>query len=562
MDPAQGDTNSKQVPPQPPSSGDWKPPPPDWSQQPVSQDPPPLKAPTRQDPLSRGPFSTVPVPDAPVKPPLTPQIPTENQSVPLMSVVPTPAPSVIPPPQLAPNPPLTAPSMEIPTVPPLIPVAPTVQGGSPEGKSKKGSGKLFLVIFLILLIIVSLGAAGYFYFYMQQPTVTSEPEVSPVASSSVKPTTLVKGKLLYVRNNNVFSYNLSSNQETQLTQDGSEVNTYRLPKWVDDNRMSLVRCGDKSADGKSPYTCYLYTQQLTGNTPVEIASVSSQPNTSGIHLGDIKTYAWDSKKKQVAYLIDEYTDKNTVTKLYYKSDASISATVLKEFAMTGGRGGSPDDSVYLEFSPDGEKLLLNFTWIYPSSPDRDEGTLFVFDLPSKQLVWKMANTWTSNAHFLSGHILFAKQQSTATESAGIPSQAVWIDLIKFSIDPKDGITKIAETPSWYGFEPLNKEMAVFYSVATESGKGVALEELNLTTKSKKLLKEQLLPVKVIDETSLVVWTMKKCSENGPEESCGMDIYNGYLTDGIGVFDTDAKSVRNLSLASPSGILLSEFDYLE
>lgn len=614
MDPAQGktnqgNTNDKNYPPKPfdstqgkpASDGDWRPPPPDWSQQmPVSQEPGPAKIVTPSQPAgnpladtkssslapsvlshsssgapvnplsqidtqARGPFSTVPVPDELVKP--APIMSAIAESSPPLEKSTTSeglkaAPSMEMRVAQAANLPLTAPSMEVPTVPPM-PVMPEEKVLTPGG-GKKGGGKLFLFLLLILVIVVTLGSAGYFYFYMQQPTPTTEFEPSPEAVSSIKPVALgqAQGKLLYIKDKNVFSYDLATNKETQLTQDGSEAVAYQLPKWVSGDTISLVLCDNKSADGKSPYTCRLHTRELVSSTPVEIASVSSQPNTSGVQLGGFTTYAWDSKKKQLAYLVDEFVDKNTSTKLYYKADASASAILLKEFVMTGGRGGSPDDTVRLEFSPDGEKLLMNFTWLYPpASADKDEGTLFVFDLPSKQLVWNMKETVTSHANFLSGHILAAKQASTATDSATKPPQVVWIDLIKSSTDPKEGITKITDAPNWYGFEPLTKELLVFYSVASETGKGVALEELDLTSKSKKPLKEQLLPVKVLDEKTVLVATMKKCNEIKLEESCGIDLYNGYLTDGIGVFDTDAKSVRNLTIASSSAILPG-IDYLE
>lgn len=531
------------------SGGSWSPPAPDWSEPPVTNPPLMSTVPVEPTPPETPPTQPTPSPGG-----VTPAQITPEPSMPASTATSVEAPTSAQ--QTVPEPPVPTSSQTASAVPPLTlsPQEDTMTLGQPQSTSpprKGGGGKKFLIIFLILIILGVLVVVGYFVLNqtLLKRTSVTVPESSPQASASAQAVPLTRSPdLLYLKAGNVFRYSTATNTESQITNDGGPQVSYRLPKWFDENMISLIRCGDKSEDGKKAYICILLRQQIDGSTPVELAKLSSKPNENGFQEGDIELYAWDKNKVQLAYVTRETaTGSAGLYKLHYQESSESAARVLKEIPAGGGRGGSLDDTTHLEFSPDGNRLLLNLTTLYPVSDD-DQGTLFVYDLPSKQQIWALPKTWTTFAHWLSGNIIIAKQQSTDESASGGQWQLVRIDLTKAASDPKAAVESIVEVPTWFGIEPLSPDTLVFSELQESTGSGVLLSRMTLSTKAKKTLKENILKLEVVDEKTLLARSMKPCSPD-----CGtFDFYNGVTDDQTGLFDVASSNFIPFKIATDSG----------
>ena len=385
-------------------------------------------------------------------------------------------------------------------------------------------------------------------------TIIIHPAESSPSATLTPPTPKPVAKLsalLYVKDKNVFMYSLGDKMEKQLTQDGTDLIVYSQPKWAGENLVSFVRCNNNS-DPKVEYRCTLARQQINGGTPEELVSLTSKANANGFQVGGmILSYTWNSVKTTYAYIADiidpsrpEPTEeKIRVMLVNLKGKSEV---LLEELPPALGRGGTLDDSRALEFSLDGKKLLVNDTSVYPLiSGAADKGTLQVFNLDDSKSIWEQVTSWTAFAHWLDDTTIIAKQTNFTGKSVSpLPWNLVKIHLLQKT----EAVEVLAEIPTWHGLELLGGEKVVFWSPADNTGKGIQLEELNLTSKAKSSLKDNLLPLTTLDEENILVGTMKTCAPN-----CGMDVYNGVTQDGLGVYNINSGQLQTLAISGPNNL---------
>lgn len=381
------------------------------------------------------------------------------------------------------------------------------------------------------------------FFNSPTATVSAAPTTTPVATTSGR-------QLLYAKNGNIFNYSFNTNQEQQLTNDTGNF-IYRLPRWARSANISFVKC-DKKTDPKAQYKCIIVEQQLNGVTPVEHVSLTSQPNSTGTQFGGtVNDFAWDPARTHLSY--SAYVAKSaTVSAIQVHILSMVDKTdvLLGELNLTAGRGGSPDDHRSIAFSPDGKKLLYNDTNVYPPlNTAADQGTLFIYDTETKKSLFSLPKTWLTFAGWLNTTTVVAKQAANFDGKGKASWSLVRIDSTKTAV--KDMVEKIADAPNWYGITPFNQTQVLFWLINKTKSSGITLSSLNLTTKAAgTVLKENLLPLKVIDEKTLLVNTLRKCAK----DECGLDFYNGVVEDKVTQLDLVSGKTTPLNLASSSGYL--------
>lgn len=222
--------------------------------------------------------------------------------------------------------------------------------------------------------------------------------------------------------------------------------------------------------------------------------------------------------------------------------------MLGTFSLSGGRGGSLDDEVRLEFSPDDTKLLFTNTGLYPGIQTADQGTMFVYNLATKTVIWQKSQAWTTFGRWLTPTTILAKQIPQGGLGQVSKGALVRIDLVQDTVE-----TLIPDFTGSYHVEPLDETSAVFYTMQTpqQTKKGTLFERYNLQTKTRTTLREQLRSLSVIDADTVLVETLSPCYEDParPEATCGMDMFNGVLPDGISFYAVTSGTLTPLRTGS-------------
>lgn len=371
-------------------------------------------------------------------------------------------------------------------------------------------------------------------------------------SPSASPNNTVSGvndDLIYIKDHDVYSYSFSLAKETRLTSDGTAQIQYRLPKWSDSDKWMGVRCQFESEAGVGANTCSLIEVTMQDASMRELANVSSQTNSNGSPVGGyILAYALNPNKATVSFVSHEVTENTKdfgIFRLHALNLSDKSDRILGEFEAHGGRGGTLDDEMRLEFSRNGQQLLFVDTTLYPSAPEQDKGTIFVYDLDSGGLIWHKPGAWTTFAHWWSDSVILAKQQIQS------PGNALW-QLVRIDLTlPQEGpvIETIADASNWYFFELIQNEKVIFNEINTAQNAGIILSQYYFGPREVHSASTNLLKVTMLSNHQVLVRTMKKCSDTGNgEDICGMNPYNGFIPEGLATFDLNTNQLKPLTMA--------------
>lgn len=437
--------------------------------------------------------------------------------------------------------------------PPEISLSP-----APLSGNSLSVGKIVL-FFIVGLLIFGAGCAAA-YLFINKTTTSESTVIKPLAKipsiATATPTpasNLPSHKLLYVKNQNIYLMDTQSNTEKPLTSDGSNLVNYRLPLWITGSLLSFERCQHADQNNTQPYFCTVNTLDLTNNITESLFSDQSKANVNGVQVGgDISLMSWSHDKNQLAFLAVNYTPqaKNFgLTELHVYNVSDKSDSLIFTHINTGGRGGSLDDDMSLHFSPDDSKILLNYTALYPGGSNTvDNGTLLVFDVGQKIVLWKMPATWTTFGRWLDNNSFIAKQfpNSPGNLKPG-KSGLVSVDILQ------NKVTKITSADGLFNSDLSDKDNLISNVFNSESGTGIVLKKINLTTKSDVILKKNVEMVQIWPDGLIVVRTMTKCfngevknTEKFPE--CGMDMFNGFMFNGLGILDPKTGEVTTLNIS--------------
>lgn len=415
---------------------------------------------------------------------------------------------------------------------------------SSELQAKPAKPILWLVLGMASVFIIGVGI-GYYLLQNRVSPILKKSKPHPTvilipSETSSKPTEIIKtnraSELIYIRNNNIYKYSLVDKKETPLTSDGGDFISYKQLAANVNQNFSVERCVRQDREGKQPYSCAIALYTSGTATPVELVKRSSKANVNGYHVGgEFGPFAVSRDGMLLVYVQTQEVDATkSAVEIHLRRLAAKNDEILTTISVgTGGRGGSLNDEVGIFFSPDQTKIILNLTTLYPQFGSEDQGTMFIFDLPTKKLIWKQANQWTTFGRFLSNQTVVAKQQPDNGDQASL-----------VTIDVTSGAVTALGNFAGYAIMPLNKDMILYFRDQAESGQGMVLEQLDLTTNKKTIVKEGVIPMGSVVADSLAVRTMKPCD---PE--CGMDLYNGYETDGVAVLNIENGTINPISFSS-------------
>ena len=381
---------------------------------------------------------------------------------------------------------------------------------------------------------------------MKQPPPESQPTQPPKEEKK----TSASHAILFVKDSNIFVYFLKDNTEKQITTDGSQLISYQRPQWLGEETFAFSKCIRTSSDGKTPYTCGLYSQKVSGGAATELFSQTSQANVNGYHSGaEISPFSFTHDRAKVAYWVTTY-EKNKdfgESQLKIFDSKSKNSEIIDSIQNHGGRGGGLDDYAALEFSPDDTYILVGNTGVYPmQDKTNDHGTLMVFEVSTKKRVWEQPGFWTTFGHWLDNTTILAKQYPSSGHG---PSQK----LIKIDVS-KNSSDMVMEANGWYNVEPVGKEKAVFWKLNPKQKEGVLFYQLTLATNETKEVKANIMSIKAWSDETVLVHTFKPCN---PDE-CEMDVYNGYKDDGLSIVNLASGQLTLLTIG-PSKTAIFDVD---
>lgn len=410
----------------------------------------------------------------------------------------------------------------------------------------------FLILIIVLLVLL-LGAVVFLLFFLMNgkgeisDTNGKLPKAFETLTQPVPEARKEKNtehEWVYIKEGNIYIY--SSAGEQQITTDGSKLITYQDPKWINKKTgISYVKCKRESDDGTKQYYCSIIKKTLSGSEETVIQR-TSKPNSNGTQIGaEFNNFQWNHKGDKIVYSAETITstaDRDFGTREFRIYDTvKKTDAVLAPFKLIGGRGGMLDDDGSFIFSDDDSKVILTDTGLYPGS-EMDRGTLFVFDTASQKLLYEKSKTLSTFANWIDSNTIVLKQRAMeSSESKG--------DLVKIDLGT-DTSTKIADADGFF-YKKLNDNALIFLTMNPKSGEGVVLNKLNLDTKTVSKLKGNLQPLKVLNDTKIAVRIMKRCNSapDATENICGMDIFNGYIGAGYGIYDLTNGDVVDLPISS-------------
>lgn len=399
---------------------------------------------------------------------------------------------------------------------------------------------------VILLLLVFLSAGICFYVLFGQKTAADKNgKISPKTEAAVE------HKLIYLKNNNIYVYNISKKTQIQVTEDAGRLYSYGLPIWIDNSNYSYVRCQHFDEKDSQPYSCSIIKNDLNSKIPQTLVTYQSKANSDNVQRGaSFSVVKWSHDKSLLAYLVVNYTNSAKdfgVTELHIYNLGTQNDNLLFTHLNTNGRAVGLNDDVSLHFSPDDSKLILNFTPLYPGGTNTvDNGTLLVFNLDQGTIVWKKPLTWTAFGNWFNDTSFIAKQFSLSRPAANLQNA----EMLTISLSGDQKATISAQAKDWYNFLPTPDGNVFYWQANSQKGNGLTFNKINL--KSKQTIKQgdNFIGLKVLDDGLVAVQILEKCSNEENSEkppTCGTDMFNGYTFNGSGIFDPKTEQLTKFDI---------------
>jgi hypothetical protein len=170
--------------------------------------------------------------------------------------------------------------------------------------------------------------------------------VSPTA-----PNPSTAEKVVYARGSDLWLYTVASDSVVRLTSTAS-VNEYD-PKFIDSDRISFLTEDEPEAA----------IHEMRLSTKAQKIIFRSR------NVGRILVHAWSPARTTIAYFTGDQTGQHHALRYYVPS--SKSNKTIRSFGAFIGRGGIQDDSISVEWAPDGTSVLVVAT------PLTTNATMFV-----------------------------------------------------------------------------------------------------------------------------------------------------------------------------------------
>lgn len=243
-----------------------------------------------------------------------------------------------------------------------------------------------LLIVIVVLLIGIFGVSAFIAFRIwQNPSHTK----SPIPTPSKTPN-LSSQKIAYVKDKRLWVIDVNGENKKVITGGTGVYADEYIPDiaWRNRNTVSFIDCFG---------VCKIFTNNLTDDQDRDEISLSETiDGTTGLAL------AWNHAGDKLAYL---YRFPDGQMKLDMKTTGGTNT--IKNFFAGPGRGGSLDDDVSINFSPDDKYILVTNT-LTVGNP-QDKNTIWVLEvdsgkeiisIPISDLGWPTQAIWTDNEFFV------------------------------------------------------------------------------------------------------------------------------------------------------------------
>lgn len=264
----------------------------------------------------------------------------------------------------------------------------------------------FLIIAVGIIITLLFTQNNEFKASSTAPTpVITQPNEESTASSSSEISDEVYSYIAYEKNNNIWLVRSDGTQMRQITRDG-DGNQIRYPSFqiFDPSIVVYTRCDTDAG------TCTVMKRDVSTSTESELFSIPTL----------ISKYQQSDSTGQWYSYITQGLDGSS--KLIMGVDGEEKEIV--QFAPGLGRGGSLDDQVSLEFSPNGDKLLVVNTSTQPNL-ENNTTTLWIIDKRGN-IVDTVSDEFASNALWDDNNTIVYKNNSALVYKKTIGSSPVLV----------------------------------------------------------------------------------------------------------------------------------------
>jgi len=171
----------------------------------------------------------------------------------------------------------------------------------------------------------------------------ASPDASPIVSLSTSPSkappTPRAREAVYALDGALWLYDVAADTVRPLTQSGSA----RSPRWMGPGLVSFISDGVGGERSSA-----LMQLDIKGSAITELFRVAT----------GIATYGWSPDLSTVAYVT---VDDHDFPQIHYRAMANGSIRTVATLARQFGREGVDDDQLRVEYSPDGERVLIVYT---------------------------------------------------------------------------------------------------------------------------------------------------------------------------------------------------------
>jgi dipeptidyl aminopeptidase/acylaminoacyl peptidase len=385
----------------------------------------------------------------------------------------------------------------------------------PESTKKSQKKLLWILVGFVVLILVGVGVWYLLRNQTETPFKTPQKKTTSAATPEVKKE---RTKVAYTDGGDIWVLDVETKQKMQITSDGEEHNYNSDPVFVDEDSFTHLKCTSSK--------CELWQVDMTGNkfTTKQLKKLGS--NT-------IRSYDISGDLKQLAYLEGQGGE---VNKLHLFSFQSKKDEVIHE-TSTAARGISSDDSAYVQFSPDGSKVLSVNTFLM-STGEENNAKIVIFNINGSKLA------------SLSGSIT---EPVWGQISKSIIYRDVSEGIFSYDITTKKK-EKLSSETDWSGLSISEdgKKLAFNkgFSHNETANSGSEVRVYNLDTEKQTLIADSLVYPQWVNDNYIVSQKLRKCKPTDENTGCLFSLDNYLFTDILVVVNVDSGESYEVKIKDP------------
>lgn len=328
---------------------------------------------------------------------------------------------------------------------------------------------------------------------------------------------LVANKIFYIKDSNVFSYDIVTKETVQWTSYDKNAHNIAVVGVIDGKSLAFSKCSTVVGD----YACGLFTINLDSKAIVERKKLDKQDMLLASGFGTETKFAYLFMKGENKWVLSLYD--------------GGSEKVLEEVEVGEGygRGGFVEDSEEIAFSPD-QKYLFHISTGSPRGVIDFSIYVYNLGLGTKEIIKNATQPkWLDK-----DYIVYRKFDKDAKKGDGL----YVYDVKKKTSEKISGLVDSSYVPN-----VLSGTKKIVYNVQPE--RQIWLVD-NASGKNTKLLDSAMEPIWV-NKGNIAFRSVKKCTDDCE----GMYDYN---TLGVGVFDLETNTSVIIPGLKEVGPIVTEY----